>query len=486
MKRLVLVTAAVLVLRGGPASAAPDGDDDGEEETASDAATASDSDSDDEDASPASDEDRPVAKKKKKSKKHKRHKRHDDEPSDAASTGDQRDSGEPAAEASYNHVPPRAVFAGELLGATPLDKGNRDLFGMGGGAGVGVEVYVSPLLGIHAGVFALALTKGDGMSSTNLIGGQIGPRVHFAPALFGDLTHHDAWIDAHFTYGSSGGIKRPGFDVAAALQWEVSPALRVGPVIRYEFGKDPRDTNAQLVTVGLAVGYGGRGRTEVHIDGDEDGDGITDANDVCPAKPAGANPDPKREGCPVADSDSDGVLDAQDECPDDAAGDNADPRRPGCPIVDTDGDSIADTSDRCPKEPGPANPFNPANNGCPELARVVEGKIEILQQIFFETDSATIKDESFPVLEAVASTIKGLDGARVRVEGHTDQQGSDEYNLDLSKRRARAVAQWLIQNGGIDPKLLETEGYGRSRPIVSGKNADLALNRRVEFVILRQ
>ncbi len=200
--------------------------------------------------------------------------------------------------------------------------------------------------------------------------------------------------------------------------------------------------------------------------------------------PAGPHPDPKRAGCPNPDRDGDGVLDAQDECPDEAAGAHPDPAHKGCPFVDSDGDHIPDRDDKCPHEPGPPNPFDPAHHGCPTLARVTDNKIEILQQIFFETDSATIKDESFPVLQAVAGVLKSLGTTRVRIEGHTDDRGNDEYNLDLSKRRARAVAQWLITNGGIESSRLETEGYGKSRPIVSGPNADVSLNRRVEFLIL--
>lgn len=398
---------------------------------------------------------------------------------------DDRDRG--ANDTSRNgvhHVPPRVIFSGELVGATPLDRGNRDRFGIGGGAALGAEIHATPLLAVSAGVLLLGLTAGDGMSSTTYVAGQLGPRIHMGPSLFGALTRNAAWIDAHVTFGTSGGIRRSGFDVGAAVQWEVSPAVRIGPMLRYQFGSDPRDAHAQLFTVGLAIGIGGRGRSEIHIDGDADSDGVLDASDRCPTRAAGETPDPDREGCPTPDRDGDGILDRDDECPDDAVGERPDRERHGCPLVDTDDDAIPDTKDRCPEEPGPPNPFTPSQHGCPALARVVEGKIEILQQIFFETDSATIKDESFPVLQAVATTIKGLEGTRVRVEGHTDQQGTDEYNLDLSRRRARAVAQWLVQNGGVDAKLLETEGYGRSRPIVSGAKADLAQNRRVEFVIL--
>lgn len=474
----LVISAVMLVLPARYALADEDDDTESEADRADDEEEASTADAAD-DADDADDGGETATKPKKKRGKKRRP---TPEPEAEAEATEPVAPG--GARASYHHVPPRVVFAGELLGATPLDSGNRELFGAGGGAAAGAEVYVSPQLGVSAGGAFIALAAGEGMSSTTWLAGRVGPRVHLGPSLFGASTRNDAWIDAHVTYGASGGIRRPGFDVGAAVQWEVSPALRLGPMVRYQFGSDPRDVNAQLVTLGLAIGFGGRERTIVHVEGDADGDGVADASDQCPERAAGDAPDPDREGCPIPDADGDGVLDGDDVCPDDAIGSQPDPARKGCPFVDTDGDNIADVNDRCPEEAGEPNPFSPAKHGCPALARIVENKIEILQQIFFETDSATIKDESFPVLEAVAATIKGLDGARVRVEGHTDQQGTDEYNLDLSRRRARAVAQWLIQNGGVDAGLIETEGYGRSRPIVSGSKADLSQNRRVEFVIL--
>ena len=381
--------------------------------------------------------------------------------------------------------PRRFALAGELLGATPVDSGNRDLFGMGGGASLGADAFLHPMLDVHGGATLVALGKGDGMSSTSWIAGHIGPRLHFGSLVFGEATHNDLWIDAHFSYGTSGGIRRPGFDAGAAVQWEVSPAVRVGPAVRYYFGSDPRDQHAQLFTVGVAVGIGRRSRIVISAPPpDRDGDGIVDSSDACVDEPQGDKPDPKRAGCPTDDQDGDGLADTKDQCPEEAAGDKPDPSRDGCPFNDRDGDGIADVYDKCPGEAGPANVFEPSKHGCGELARVTANKIEILQQIFFETDSAAIKEESFPVLEAVAKILTGMPDTRIRIEGHTDDVGTAEHNLDLSKRRARSVATWLIQNGKIDTSRLETEGYGKTRPIVKSSSADNAMNRRVEFVIL--
>lgn len=433
----------------------------------------------DDEAQPADEQPEPPKKKKKK-KKRKKKKHHVEEPagdddeavpgiSATTDTGD--DDGAPA----------RVQLTVEAVAGLPVDGDNRDLFGTGGGGGLGLDVFIAPLLGIHAAASFVYLSGDASMSSTTWISGQIGPRLHLADKIFGAYTHKDAWVDAHFSFGTSGGIKRPGFDLGAAVLWEVAPKLRVGPVLRYQFGSDPFSNNAQLMTLGLAVAYGGRTRMSAPIvDDDDDGDGVANADDQCPAVAAGDNPSDDFPGCP--DTDADGIADIKDECPKEPAGDTPDPERNGCPRHDQDGDKIIDREDKCPTEAGPPNPFDPEKHGCPGLVEVVNDKIEILQQIFFENDSATIKEESFPVLTAVAGAIKNLDKQRVRIEGHTDEKGSDAYNLDLSRRRARAVAQWLIIEGGVDPSVLETEGYGKSRPLVQGD--DTSKNRRVEFLIL--
>jgi len=358
--------------------------------------------------------------------------------------------------APSDELPPRVTYTAVLLGATALDKGNRDLFSLGGGLGAGLEIYLSPLLGIHATGTFVMLTQGPGMSSTSWIGGGVGPRLHFGTSLFGDETHNDAWIEAHANYGASGSIRRPGFDLAAAVEWEVSEGLRLGPVLRYQFGSDPRDSNAQLATIGVALDYGGRTRLAIHyVFTDTDGDGIADGDDKCPEEKAGKHPDPERRGCPSPpDGDGDGVADADDACPEEMAGETPDPERPGCP----------------------------APPGQRKIAEVKGNKIEIFQQVHFETNSATIEDRSHHVLEVVGKIIRNLKGKHVRIEGHTDETGSDAYNLDLSKRRARAVAQWLVEYTEVDPAVLETEGYGKSRPLT--KSASNEINRRVEFVIL--
>jgi outer membrane protein OmpA-like peptidoglycan-associated protein len=117
-----------------------------------------------------------------------------------------------------------------------------------------------------------------------------------------------------------------------------------------------------------------------------------------------------------------------------------------------------------------------------------EGR-RIAVPIQFRYDSAEIAPESFPQLRAVAQALRDarLAEARIRVEGHTDQQGGDAYNQALSDRRAEAVRRYLVEREGIPAARLGARGYGKSRPlpgVSQDTEAGRALHRRVELVNL--
>lgn len=216
---------------------------------------------------------------------------------------------------------------------------------------------------------------------------------------------------------------------------------------------------------------------------DQDGDEVIDREDQCPAVPQGATPDPGRRGCPQGDRDRDGVTDTDDVCPTTHAGPNPDPARAGCPLPDRDTDSVPDEPDACPDLPG-APSLDPSRNGCPGLVRVVGGQITINQPIFFEHGSNEIRAESLPVLGAVADALSALSVLRVRIEGHSDSTGPDDYNLDLSRQRSQAVLRWLVAHG-VRPQGAEAIGRGETRPIAPNDTEEgRARNRRVEFRIL--
>jgi outer membrane protein OmpA-like peptidoglycan-associated protein len=205
---------------------------------------------------------------------------------------------------------------------------------------------------------------------------------------------------------------------------------------------------------------------------DNDHDGLLDTEDMCPDQPGSR----ETEGCP--DSDGDGVGDATDECPDRRGSIDAF----GC--SDRDGDHVPDHRDRCPDEKADPRIDPRRSDGCPGRAFVTTSRIEILDRVLFDTGSSVIKAESYAILEEVARIMRADPGLRlVEVAGHTDDVGSHEYNQRLSELRAAAVRRFLTERG-IDPRRLDSEGYGETRPVAPNDSEDgRARNRRVEFVI---
>ena len=106
--------------------------------------------------------------------------------------------------------------------------------------------------------------------------------------------------------------------------------------------------------------------------------------------------------------------------------------------------------------------------------------------IHFDYDSANIKPESYPLLDEYGKALKGgLSNAVVAVAGHTDSKGTDDYNMGLSEKRARAIKDYLIAKHDIPSDRLVVKAYGKGKPIASNNTPDgQALNRRVEFIRL--
>ncbi len=212
---------------------------------------------------------------------------------------------------------------------------------------------------------------------------------------------------------------------------------------------------------------------------DRDKDGVPDIDDRCPDQPG-----PKElAGCP--DRDHDGVPDIDDECPD----------QPGvialkgCP--DSDGDGIPDKDDNCPKEKGPKE-----NNGCPIVEKItvidtvkvkqIEKRLELqAEYIEFETGKYIIKPISYPKLDNIVSIMNEYPNSKFRIEGNTDNVGSDASNQILSENRAYAVRQYFIDKG-IDASRLTAVGYGESRPRDTNATPEgRARNRRVEIHLVQ-
>jgi len=105
--------------------------------------------------------------------------------------------------------------------------------------------------------------------------------------------------------------------------------------------------------------------------------------------------------------------------------------------------------------------------------------------ITFDTNKADLKPESEGTLQEIAGVLKDNPALRVKIVGHTDSDGDEKLNLDLSGRRAVSVKDALVKSFGIDASRLETEGAGESRPLVGNDTpVNKAQNRRVEFIRL--
>jgi OmpA-OmpF porin, OOP family len=212
---------------------------------------------------------------------------------------------------------------------------------------------------------------------------------------------------------------------------------------------------------------------------DSDHDGVPDYLDKCPNTAPGIKVD--SVGCPL-DSDHDGVPDYLDKCPNTPAGVQVDAS--GCPL-DSDHDGVPDYLDKCPNTaPG----VQVDKDGCPikkEIKKEVVTKIEKLVlngNTNFEFNKADLLPNAYTMLAPLVATMKKDSTLRFKVIGYTDAIGSDSYNLDLSRRRAQAVVDYLVSQG-IASSRFEVIGMGKANPVATNSTPEgRAMNRRVEII----
>jgi outer membrane protein OmpA-like peptidoglycan-associated protein len=105
--------------------------------------------------------------------------------------------------------------------------------------------------------------------------------------------------------------------------------------------------------------------------------------------------------------------------------------------------------------------------------------------ILFDVDSDRIRPESTPTLEEIGEMLSAHPNLRIAIEGHTDSDGDDAHNQNLSEKRAEAVRQFLIATYGLDGDRLESTGFGESVPAADNDTPEgKQQNRRVELVVL--
>ncbi|MBN2804362.1 MAG: OmpA family protein [Deltaproteobacteria bacterium] len=192
------------------------------------------------------------------------------------------------------------------------------------------------------------------------------------------------------------------------------------------------------------------------VDLDNDGDGVEDKNDKCPNLAEDFDGFKDEDGCPEYDNDGDGVPDVMDKCP----------------LLEEDKDNFED-DDGCPEE-GPGK----------ETVKITDSQLLLSSKIYFDYGKTEIKEISYGILDKVAETLNNNPNVtHVTVEGHTDNEGTKEFNLELSESRAKSVVEYLIGKN-VDEKRLTYKGFGFDRPKASNETEEgRAINRRVEFKI---
>lgn len=331
------------------------------------------------------------------------------------------------------------------------------------------------------------------------------------------------WLSAAVGPAYTGGGLAPMIDAFVGYDFALLQDLSLGPTAGYmlvmQTDKDaPRPDNAHLLLLGIHGSFD-FGSPEPKIldrdydgilddrdgclddpedkdgfededgcpDLDNDGDEIPDAADQCPMVAEDHDEYEDEDGCPDPDNDKDDVLDEVDQCPGEPEDRDEFRDEDGCPDKDNDLDGIADLKDLCPNEPETRNGIAD-NDGCPdeETVRVVGDKIELDQKIHFWTNSDRIRAMSYPVLDNLARFLnEHPEYVHIDVEGHADARGDEDFNLRLSKARAKAVLEFLAERG-VDRARLASEGFGSTRPLVEGSTEHAwFMNRRVEFVVTR-
>jgi outer membrane protein OmpA-like peptidoglycan-associated protein len=224
-------------------------------------------------------------------------------------------------------------------------------------------------------------------------------------------------------------------------------------------------------------------KVQVDKDGcpvDSDGDGVPDYIDVCPGTPAGMLVD--RSGCPN-DQDMDGVPDNIDKCPDTPV--NVEVDEDGCPF-DDDLDGVPDYLDKCPRTPAGEKVDE---HGCSvkgDIIRVEPDKTEVILSAgaSFASGSTTILPSAYEELNKLVYEMKENPVSRWKIEGYTDNIGSDETNRRISLKRAEAVRDYFVSRG-INSSRFEVLGFGKGNPVASNDTEEgRAKNRRVRIIRL--
>ena len=207
---------------------------------------------------------------------------------------------------------------------------------------------------------------------------------------------------------------------------------------------------------------------------------------------AGAEEDERIEGRAATvvvggtekDEDGDGLVGSADKCPTEAEDKDQFQDEDGCPDPDNDGDGVLDANDKCPGELETPNGFQDEDGCKDEVPKAIQKFTGAIKGIEFKKGSAEITKGSNKTLNAAIKLLQEYPDLKIEVGGHTSEEGGDEVNQELSKRRAEAVRDYLVVKG-VAPERVTAVGYGSSQP--KGDNATAKgrkVNRRIEFKLV--
>ena len=378
------------------------------------------------------------------------------------------------------------------LGITPTGSGEDNVTGFG--LDLGAQIAVTHMVSLGMSIQDLFTRVGDQDAGEvdevplNLrFGAVVVPIEGLTVAADMEKATDDAKWRLHFgaeywrhineTFAAGVRLGNDNGDFAAGV------GVGVGPVVfNYAYVNEPEQFLGENHRFSVNLEFGEkRGMYRMSGTSDADRDGIPDSDDQCPNEAEDFDGYEDTDGCPDYDNDGDGIADASDQCPNQAEDFDGYMDDDGCPDMDNDGDGIMDAQDNCPTEAETFNGFEDTD-GCPDDAPIYFP----IAHINFKFGTAEISGaDPIPVLDEVKRIMNENPDIRVEIQGHTDNIGSDEANMQLSTRRAEAVKKYLVDNG-IAADRIETRGFGEARPIDSN-DTDLgrARNRRIEFVVIQ-
>ena len=235
---------------------------------------------------------------------------------------------------------------------------------------------------------------------------------------------------------------------------------------------------------------------------DNDGDGIADLADSCALEPEDIDGFADADGCPDPDNDEDSFLDEADRCPNQAGPASGCPDTDGdglgdlddrCPEVagtvelggcaDTDGDGVTDSDDACPTEAPPADEDPTWSDGCPKPVYSTGTAIALPEPLRFPSSRSTLTAQHEAALDQVAAFLAEAPYVvSVEVAGHSDTRES--RGEVVSEQRAQAVADYLTGTGGVDVARITVVGHGASDPVDTNRTASgRDANRHVDLRI---